>query len=129
MEITCNELWRDWMVDNPSNPLVIQGKAKISSYSKDDWAIMVKEATSLVDGLVYLVNNNIEFKSDIARKSFFDLIEHLDKWFFTPTVLYLVGLKDLLEKDGKMRNYYNQFQDGLADYLSKLIYTYHKEVY
>jgi hypothetical protein len=128
MEITCNELWRNWMISSPDNPLVIQAKAKISAYSKDDWEIMSNQATEMVHSLGYLVKNNIPVESELARSAFYELIDHLDKWFFTPNIFYLLQLTMVIEKEIKYKIYFNQFQDGLADYMPNLITAYYKEI-
>ena len=116
------------MQAHPFNPLVIQGKRKIASYSKDDWEIMSSEATELVNSLGHLVRNNIPVESELAKSAFYELFDHLDKWFFTPNLGYLFEFTKTFEEESKYRIYFNQFQDGLADYLPKLFMAYHKEV-
>lgn len=116
------------MISSPDNPLVIQAKAKISAYSKDDWEIMSNQATEMVHSLGYLVKNNIPVESELARSAFYELIDHLDKWFFTPNIFYLLQLTMVIEKEIKYKIYFNQFQDGLADYMPNLITAYYKEI-
>jgi hypothetical protein len=128
MEVTCSELWRDWMLKEPSNPLVIQAKIKMAEYSKDDWVIMSQEATDMVKSLGYLVENNIPVDSELAKKGFDDLMEHLSKWFFTLNLFHVLRFKALTEYDPKYVTYFNQFHPGLAAYMPGLLLEYYKEV-
>jgi hypothetical protein len=129
MEVTCNELWREWMIADYSNPLVIEGKSRITVYSKNDWKTMSDEATDVVNNLGYLVKNNIPVDNDLAKKAFYDLILHLETWFFKPNSFFLFDLAIASgNKESKYSTFFNQFQPGLADYMLKLIFTHHKTI-
>jgi hypothetical protein len=122
--ITCNELWREWMLSDPNNHLVVAAKQKISTYSKDDWTTMSAEATYLTEKLGELVKYDIPIESKLAESGFDDLVEHFHKWFFPITKLYIFRLSRLCKTDYKYAQFFNNFYPGLADYLYRLVPIY-----
>ena len=132
MEVTCSSLWNIWRTNSSndfSTELVAEAKSRISNFSKDDWEEMAKEATSITNDLVYLVKNNIPVDSNLAEKSFDDLIGHVNKWFFKTQYSYVITVAILAEnKKTKMSSFFDQFEPGLALYVSKLLITHSRKV-
>jgi hypothetical protein len=122
--VTCKELWRDWMLSSPENPLVIITKEKISKYSRDDWKEMSQEATTLTKTLGELVMYDIPIQSKIAETAFDNLVDHFNKWFFPITKLYILGLSRHCVNDQKYSQFFDNFYPGISNYISRLVPAY-----
>lgn len=121
----CNSLWMDWMRSFPTDPLVIECKKRIATYSKEDWKLMSSEATYLTEMLGELVKYNIPHESHIAENGFDALVEHFDKWFFPINRIPLLKLAVMSGTNGSAyKAFFDGFYEGLGDYFSKLAMMY-----
>jgi Fe-S cluster biosynthesis and repair protein YggX len=116
-KITCSQLWKKWEKEDPNNLRVIETRKRIDSYKKSDWEEMIADATSVIDKLKHLVVNNIDLNSIESIQSSKYLEEHINKYFFDVDVEYLLTMKYLLKVDQNYINFFNGFQDGLANRL------------
>ena len=123
-KVTCNELWRDWMVCNSDNPLVLHSKEKISKYSKNDWTVMASEATDVTNMLGSLVLNNVPIESKIAEDAFDILIEHCNTWFFITNKEFVLTVAMLCKSERKFLLFFDRFQTGLTEYMNRLLMFY-----
>lgn len=123
-EVTCNELWRNWVDFTPEDPLAVEAKERIAKLTKEDWKIMAAEAVEITEALADLVRNNIPMDSPIVEKAFNDLMEHTRKWFFTPNQTWLMHVAMLTaDKRTKFYYFFNKFHPGLSEYLSQAVFV------
>ena len=123
-KITCNQLWREWMLGYSEDPQVLHGRAKMSGYSEEDWKTMAEEATEVTESLGNLVRDGVSVKDKIAEDAFDSLIVHCDKWFFETNKKFVFNVALLSSSDEKYTKFFDQFYPGLSKYLSKLLLTY-----
>lgn len=121
MEISCNTLWKAWMLSEENSPEVIECKSRISEYTKDDWQIMSKEAKDLSEMLSELVKHSIPIDSHLARLAFNEYVEHFNKWFLNMNKERIVKTAMFCKFDLNSRAFYDQFYPGLGLYLFDLI--------
>lgn len=122
--VSCNELWRLWMINFPDNKQVVQCQENISKFSKDDWAVMALEATELTENLGKLVLNKVPLKSKTSEDCFDEFLLHLKKWFFEVDREWILNFIINCQSMDKMINFFDRFQPGLASHLSKLCIVY-----
>ena len=78
-EIDCLYLWKSWSMFEPENPYVLVAKEKKAGYTREDWVSMSIEATTMMEDMGYIANDNLgEFTEEI----FNTLCSHLQNWFF-----------------------------------------------
>lgn len=121
---TCRDLWNKWRNKDPDSPLVLQSISAMKKYSRDDWKQMSLEAENLIGELVFLVNNKIDVKDDLAKKTFFALLEHVKLWFFIPTKEYSDMLSLSILYDNDFRIFFDKYTPGLSGYMVRLIKEY-----
>ena len=119
--VSCNRLWISWATACPDSEYVLEAKERIKLYKKQDWIDMAAEATSIVNNLGMLVENNVEYKSEYAKKQFMSLMDHHKTWFFTPTEEYATYLAMAIRNDINYTKFFNNFKDGLAPYMFSLL--------
>ena len=123
-EVTCNELWKNWIDFTPNDPLAAEAKERISKFTKNDWKEMAKEAVEVTEALADLVKNNVPMDSMTAENAFNDLMNHMSRWFFTPTQTYLTHVAMLTgDKGSKLHRFFNKFHPGLSDYMHQAIFV------
>lgn len=128
MDISCKFLWVEWSKNDPNSQEVIDAKAQISKYTKEDWDNMSIEAVEMVDYLKELVINKIEIDEPEAEKGFDLFVEHFFRWFFPITTKYTLRLSTVIKFDHKYTLFFDQFVPGLADYMNKLLQKYAHKV-
>jgi hypothetical protein len=116
-KITCSHLWKRWEKEDPNDLRVIETRKRIDNYKKSDWEEMFADATLVIDKLKYLIVNNIDLNSIESIESSKYLENHINKYFFAVDVEYLLAMKCLLKVDQDYINFFNGFQDGLANRL------------
>jgi hypothetical protein len=124
MEISCNFLWVEWSKNDPNSNEVIAAKQKISQYTKQDWQYMSTEAVEMVDYLKQLVVNKTDIDQPEAEKGFDLFVEHFFKWFFPISTKYTLRLSTVIKFDPQYTLFFDQFHQGLADYMNKLLQKY-----
>ena len=77
----CIQLWKLWSEAQPNNPFVLKIQDRMNNYSKEDWAVMAKEATELMEDMGYIVKNNL---GELPEEIFDRLTQHYTDWFYTP---------------------------------------------
>lgn len=126
MLISCNSLWVKWKSVEPNSLLVKEAEEKIKSYSKKDWDIMVTEANDLISLLINKYKENKDIKHQSNRDAFIEIFNHMKKWFFTPDIGYALAYRSLILTDDVYKNFFDQFEDGLSNYVVSLIDEYYK---
>ena len=123
-KITYKELWNSWMASSPNYPLLIPSKEKLSKYSEDDWEMISADAAHLNQMLGELVLYNIPLDSKVAELLFDNLVEHFNKWFFPVNQRFLFMFSRVCVNDYKYFIFFDEFCNGLAEYLSELLKVY-----
>lgn len=121
MEVSCKNLWNRWLLMEENDPAVIECKNKLSTYTKDDWQTMAKEAVDMTEMLGELVKYNISPNSHLATLAFYEFRNHFDKWFFNINKEYLIKCAMLSKYDPGYRAFFDQFYPGLGPYMFDLI--------
>lgn len=123
-EVTCNELWRNWIDFSPNDPLAAEARQRIAKFTKEDWKEMAREAVEVTEALADLVKNNVPMDSPIAEKAFNDLMGHMSRWFFTPTQTYLTHVAMLAgDNTTKLHKFFNKFHPGLSEYMHQAVFV------
>jgi len=113
------------MESDPNDPLVVACKKRLQEYSKSDWKEMSDEATYMTEMLGELVKFNVPCDSKLAEKSFDELVNHFNKYFFPINKIHLLKLAEMSgTKNSEYQIFFNKFYDGLGDYLCKLVPVY-----
>ncbi len=99
-------------------------KEKISSYTKGDWEVMVKEAYELNAYLANLIHNKSDLSSKEAEIGFDMFTEHYIKWFFPIDEEYVLKLVAATQLDKKYALFFEHQASGLGMYLPKLLKQY-----
>lgn len=120
-EVTCLQLWKKWEKEDPNNLRVIETRKRIDNYKKSDWEEMIVDATLVIDKLKHLVVNNINLNSIESTQASEYLEKHINKYFFDMDIEYLLVMRGLLKIDQNYINFFNGFQDGLANRLADMI--------
>lgn len=123
-KVTCNELWREWMLSDPENEMVLLYKEKMSTYSKQDWENMADEATLLTNRLGELVLYNIPIESKLAEDGFDSLMKHFDDWFVKINKDYAKKFAFACHAHSGWVLFFDGFHPGLSKYISKICFRY-----
>ena len=105
----------------PNSPMLLAAKERISSYRKEDWEVMVKEAYELNAYLAELMNNNTPLDSKEAEIGFDMFADHYIKWFFPIDEEYILKLVMATQLDKKYALFFENQAKGLGIYLPKLL--------
>jgi hypothetical protein len=119
--VTCRLLWKQWQQNMPNSPMLLAAKERISSYRKEDWEVMVKEAYELNAYLAELMNNNTPLDSKEAEIGFDMFADHYIKWFFPIDEEYILKLVMATQLDKKYALFFENQAKGLGIYLPKLL--------
>jgi hypothetical protein len=119
--VTCRLLWKQWQQNMPNSPMLLAAKEKISSYKKEDWQIMVKEAYELNAYLANLMNTKAPLDSKEAEIGFDMFADHYIKWFFPIDEEYILKLVMATQLDKKYALFFENQARGLGVYLPKLL--------
>jgi hypothetical protein len=119
--VTCRLLWKQWQQNMPNSPMLLAAKERISSYKKEDWEVMVKEAYELNAYLAELMNNNTPLDSKEAEIGFDMFADHYIKWFFPIDEEYILKLVMATQLDKKYALFFENQAKGLGIYLPKLL--------
>jgi hypothetical protein len=122
--ITCKDLWKELMVGEPDSQNVVVCKERLSTYSKDDWSIMAKEATDLTVMLGELVKYNIPVESKLAENGFDALIKHFHDWFFTIDKNNAEKLAFICSTHPRYIMFFDGYYPGLSKYIGKIGFRY-----
>jgi hypothetical protein len=121
----CIQLWKLWSSAEPNNPLVLEAQSRMNNYSKEDWAVMAKEATELMEDMGYIVKNNL---GELPEEIFDRMIQHHTDWFYTPNrlnvnrnALYSICHKQYIE-------FLNQYAPNLNLYVFRMYRKYAHKV-
>jgi len=128
LSTTCRDLWNAWRKEDPGSPLVQQATEAIKKYNKDDWEEMSLEATDIMERLSEISANYLNVEDAQAKKVFFDLIDHVQKWFFIPNKQYIEKMAFALSFDARYKSFFNKYEPNLAKYIMKLIDRYKNEI-
>jgi len=127
-EVKCKDLWKELMESDPDSQNVLVCKERMSTYSKDDWGIMAKEATDLIHMLGDLVKYNIPVESKLAEHGFDALIKHFHDWFFTIDRANSERLAFICSYHPRYILFFDGYYPGLSKYLGKLGFRYSKKL-
>jgi hypothetical protein len=119
--VTCRLLWKQWQQNMPDSPMLLSAKERISSYKKEDWDTMVKEAHELNAYLANLMNSNTPLDSKEAEIGFDMFADHYIKWFFPIDEEYILKLVMATQLDKKYTLFFENQARGLGIYLPKLL--------
>ena len=120
-EITCLNLWKAWVADEPENPQVLEAQERIKQYSKENWAEMAEEATVMVSDMGNKVKNNL---GEFTEEDFDRLCAHLEDWFFKvdKVVIDRLGFVSIFSPD--YVSFLNKYADGLNLYVYRMCRKY-----
>lgn len=119
--VSCNSLWVETIKNDPEGVHVVTAQERIKQYKRQDWLDMTVEAKEVVHSLGNLVINNVDYKSQEAKECFDYLMSHLSTWFFTPNKNYCASIAIAIRDDINYTVFFNQFQNGLAEYMINLL--------
>jgi hypothetical protein len=122
--VTCRLLWKQWQQNMPDSPMLLSAKERISSYKKEDWDTMVKEAYELNAYLANLINTNSSLDSKESEIGFDMFADHYIKWFFPIDEEYILKLVMATQLDKKYALFFENQAPGLGLYLPKLLHKY-----
>jgi len=122
--VTCRLLWKQWQQNMPNSPMLLSAKERISSYKKEDWDMMVKEAHELNAYLANLINTNSSLDSKESEIGFVMFADHYIKWFFPIDEEYILKLVMATQLDKKYALFFENQAPGLGLYLPKLLRKY-----
>jgi len=122
--VTCRLLWKQWQQNMPNSPMLLSAKERISSYKKEDWDMMVKEAHELNAYLANLINTNSSLDSKESEIGFDMFADHYIKWFFPIDEEYILKLVMATQLDKKYALFFENQAPGLGLYLPKLLRKY-----
>jgi hypothetical protein len=128
LSTTCRDLWNDWRKEDPNGFLVQQASNAIKNYTKDDWDAMSLEATDIMSKLSALSKNNTNVEQTEARDIFFELLSHVERWFFMPTKEYVDRIAFALSFDSRYKSFFNKYEPNLSKYMIKLIEKHKEEI-
>jgi hypothetical protein len=129
MEIVkCKDLWKELMESDPYSQNVLLCKERMGTYSKDDWAIMAKEATDLTVMLGELVKYDVPIESKLAENGFDSLVKHFHDWFFTIDKDNAERLAFICSYNTRYILFFDGYYPGLSKYIGKLGFRYSKKL-
>ena len=123
-KIKCVQLWKDWQFLDPDSLLILEARNRISQYTKSDWEEMVRDANETMQELTDLIKNSIDIKAPESEKAFLKLLDHINKYFFTPTIGYGDSITDAINNNPNYRIFFDQFHSGSANKILELIEEY-----
>jgi hypothetical protein len=123
-KITCTQLWKKWVIENPNLHLVSEAQLSVEKYSKEDWDLMINDARQVIFDLSELVKNNIPIDDERSKIAFLKLSSHMGDYFFelTKDFGYASGFKIIDDPDTK--KFFDQFYDGLSYKVAELFFEY-----
>lgn len=127
-KVKCTDLWKELIFEEPNSNNVINAKERISRYSKDDWAMMAKEATYMTEMLAELVKYRVPIHSKLAERGFDALVEHLENWFIKVDRKNAEKFGFVCHNHPRYVLFFDQYEPGLGKYLGKVIVRYAKKL-
>jgi hypothetical protein len=122
--IKCTYLWQKWENDDRDLVQVIEAKKRMKSYSRDDWKNMVIDAEEVIEELCLLVKDEVDIKDPRSEKAFQKYLDHVSDYFFKADEQYVNQLKYAILADKDYKTFFDQFHEGLAVKLFRLIEAY-----
>lgn len=123
-KITCTHLWQKWEKDDRDLIQVNEAKKRMRSYSKDDWENMIIDAKEVMEGISVLIKEDIDIKDPRSADAFQKYLDHVSEYFFKADKEYVDQLYFAIAVDKEHRIFFNQFHDGVAIKLLRLIEAY-----
>jgi hypothetical protein len=94
---------------------------RTSSYTKDDWTAIGREADDIYAGLIDLMTAGTPADSAAAAALVDRHRAHISKWFYDCTPEIHAGLGQMYAADPRFQENIDQAGEGLAAYLSEAI--------
>ena len=123
-KVKCTDLWRELIFEEPNSQNVISCKKRMAEYSKDDWAIMAKEATHMTETLAELVKYDVPVESKLAEYGFDSLVKHLEDWFLKVDRKNAQKFGFVCYNHPRYIMFFDEYHPGLGKYVGKIILRY-----
>lgn len=108
----------------PDNPWVIKANEKMKTYSKSEYAIMLKEAYDFQDKFDKAISLNIPAKTEEGHELFILFIKHAE-WFFEIDKDVYQEIIDLCKSNSNQFLFVNQLY---SDLLYNILIEYRSEL-
>ena len=120
-EVTCLQLWKAWLGDEPDNQYVLEAQNRIAQYSREDWVEMAEEAIVMVSDMGNKVKNNL---GEFTEQDFDRLCDHLQDWFFKvdQEAIERLAFASIFIPD--YVSFLNKYGDGLNLYVYRMCKKY-----
>ena len=123
-KVTCTQLWQKWEQNDLDLVQVNEAKKRMRSYSKNDWENMITHATEVMDGISLLIKEDIDIKDPRSEKAFQKYLDHVSEYFFKADKDYVNQLYFAIRFDEKHIRFFEQFHEGTANKMLRLIEAY-----